>query len=83
MRFQQITAAAITRATQNAGVREMFCVDTFARVMGLDLCMACVSPGMHLYSGSHAGSPGYPDSPSPSQWATGEKGWKGKRNVYR
>lgn len=78
MRQQQIIAA-VTRALQLAGVREISSVDTFARLTGLHLCMACVSPGMHSYSGSHVGWSD-PDSPSLSLWTTnGEPGGNGKR----
>ena len=49
MRFEQIIAA-VTRSLKIVGVREISSVDAFAHASGLQLCMACVSPGMGRYS---------------------------------
>lgn len=51
MRFQQIIAV-VARSLNIAGVREISSVDAVARVADLPLCMACVSPGIGMYSGS-------------------------------
>jgi hypothetical protein len=50
MRFNQIIAA-VARSLKIEGVREISSVDAFAHASGLQLCMACVSPGMDRYPG--------------------------------
>ena len=51
MRFEQIIAA-VARSLNIVGVREISSIDAFAHASGLQLCMACVSPGNGMYSGS-------------------------------
>ena len=53
MRSVQIIA---TVARAIAGVREITGVDVFARVSGLQLCTACVSPGTEMYLGYQPGT---------------------------
>lgn len=61
MRFEQIIAA-VTRRLSIQGVREITIVDAFARASDLQLCMACVSPGIGMYSGPLGGHPSHPSS---------------------
>lgn len=73
MRFEQIIAA-VTRSLNIAGVREISSTDVFAHAPDLQLCMACVSPGIGMYSGPQQGlmlhqpSLGHPNHPNSRAW---------------
>lgn len=75
MRFEQIIAA-VTRSLNFAGVREISSIDAFAHASDLQLCMACVSPGIGMYSGplhqlmSNQPSCGNPNKPTSHAWQT-------------
>lgn len=73
MRFEQIIAA-VTRSLKIEGVREILSVDAFAHATDLQLCMACVSPGIGRYPVpqsmlmSYQPSCGNPNPPTSHAW---------------
>ncbi len=73
MRINQIIAA-VTRSLNITGVREILNADAFAHAPDLQLCMACVSPGIGMYSGPQRllmqdqPSCGHPSHPTSHAW---------------
>ena len=87
MRFEQIIAA-VTRRLNIEGIRANTVVDGLARTADLQLCMACVSPGVQMYPGSdqvialqrcHVGHSGHPVHPSWRPTVVGPGNGKRKR----